>query len=75
MAARRDADALRWLTCLYEAVGRSDDARFAGNYLRQFDPLGAKGAGCLLFLAVDAAAILAVPWRSAEEVLAAPPEA
>ena len=49
--------------------------RFAGNYLRQFDPLGAKGAGCLLFLAVDAAAILAVPWRSAEEVLAAPPEA
>ena len=75
VAARRDADALRWLTCLYEAAGRSDDARFAGNYLRQFDPLGAKGAGCLLFVAVDAAAILAVPWRSAEEVLSAPPEA
>ena len=72
VATRRDADALRWLTCLYEAAGRRDDTRFAGSYLRQFDPLEAKGAGCTLFLAVDAAAILAVPWRSAEEVLSAP---
>ena len=72
VAARRDADALRWLTCLYDAVGRSEDARFAGNHLRQFDPLGARGAGCTLDLAVDPAAIGTVSWRSAEEVLATP---
>ena len=72
VAARRDANALRWLTCLYDAVGRSEDARMAGNHLRQFDPLGARGAGCAPDLAVDPAAIGTVSWRSAEEVLATP---
>ena len=72
VAARRDANALRWLTCLYDAVGRSDDARLAGNHVRQFDPLGARGAGCAPDLAVDPAAIGTVSWRSAEEVLATP---
>ena len=72
VAARRDADALRWLTCLYEAGGQRDDARFAANYLRQLDPLEARPTGCTLFMALDAATVRALPWRSAAEVLQAP---
>ena len=75
VAARRDAEALRWLACLYEAVGRREDADTAHGYLRQFDPLGARAGGCALFLALDADSIGRVPWRSAEEVLTAPTEA
>lgn len=71
VARQRDATALRRLACLYEAVGRQDDARTAANYLRQLDPLGARPSGCAPFTALDPDKVRAVPWRSAAEVLAA----
>lgn len=73
VAGHQDAAALRRLACLYAAVGRQDDARTAAGYLRQLDPLGARPAGCAPLPGVDPDKVRAVPWRSAEEVLAAEP--
>ncbi len=73
VATRRDAEALRGLTCLYDAAGRPEDAADARAYLRQFDPLGARDDDCMLLPVLDATAIHRVPWRSAEEVLAGEP--
>lgn len=74
VAAHRDAAALRRLACLYDAVGRQDDARTAAGYLRQLDPLGARPSGCAPLPALDPDTIRAVPWRAAEDVLAAEPD-
>ena len=73
VARHRNADALRRLTCLYQAVGRQDDGSAAIGYLRQFDPLGARPWGCELLLALDPDTVDAVPWRSAAELLSAEP--
>ena len=73
VAGHRDAAALRLLACLYDAVGGENDARTAAGYLRQLDPLGARPAGCAPLPGMDPDKVRAVPWRSAEEVLAAEP--
>lgn len=73
VARHREATALRLLACLYEAVGRRDDARTAASHLRQLDPLGVRRSSCAPFPALDPDKVRAVPWRSAEEVLAAEP--
>ena len=73
VARHRDAAALRRLACLYAAAGRQDDARTATDYLRQFDPLGARPSDCAPFTDLDPDAVRAVPWRPAADVLAAEP--
>ena len=67
---RRDADAMRWLTQLYDVGGFAEDAALLRDALRQQDPAGASAGPYLPALEIAPEALNAIAWKPAEALFA-----